>query len=61
MKVQKLRDVLEKIAKMQHRQGDVATGNALETLSEIIKTRDKEDVSKMVEGIQQRRGDRRGL
>ena len=61
MKVQKLREVFGKIAGMQHRQGDAATGKALERLSEIIKTRDKDDVSKMVDGIQQRRGARRGL
>lgn len=60
MKVIKLRATLGKIAEMQHRQGDAASGNALETLAEILKSRDKEDVSKIVDSIQQRRGFRRG-
>ena len=59
MKVQKMREVLRKIAEMQHKQGDAATGKALEMLSEILKPRDKDDVSKLVDSIQQRRGSRR--
>ncbi len=60
MKVKKLREVLGKIAEMQHGQGDAPASKALESLSEILKSRDKEDVAKMVDGIQQRRGLRRG-
>ncbi len=60
MKVLKLREVLGKIAEMQHRQGDAVSGNALEKLSEILKSRENEEVSKTVDSIHERRGLRRG-
>ena len=55
MKVRKLREVLERIAEMQHRCGDDVTANYLKKLQEILQTSDKDEVSKMVDSIQQRR------
>ena len=55
MKVLKLRELLSKIARMQDGQGDAETANALEQLSEILKSRDKDDVCKTVDSIEQRR------
>ena len=58
MKVHKLRETLLKIAEMQHHQGDTVAAKALEKLAEMLQKRDKDDVSKLVNTIQQRRGDR---
>jgi hypothetical protein len=55
MKVIKLRETLGKIAIMQQNQGDAATANALEKLSKILVSRNREDVHRMVDSIQQRR------
>jgi hypothetical protein len=55
MKVKKLRDILERLADMQNGLGDGATSQALKELGDVLRVRDREDVAKIVEGIQQRR------
>jgi hypothetical protein len=60
MKVLKLRETLAKIAEMQHNQGDIASANALERLSKILESRNKDDVPKVADSIQQRRQARKG-
>ena len=58
MKVKKLRGVLGCAADMQRNLGDEGTSRFLQALGDALRTRDKEDVAKVIESIQQRRKER---
>jgi hypothetical protein len=58
MKIKKLRAILGSVADMQRNLGDEPTSRFLQALGDVLRPRDKEDVAKVIESIQQRRKER---
>lgn len=59
MKVKELRAVLASMADLQHHLGHEASSKALLQLGDVLSVRDREEVARVVENVQQRRSSRR--